>query len=126
MTSDHYFIAKPSAWPLITALGLFLLLGGFGLLLHGETMIPSLLGAVVLAVTGSETLYADMGHFGSRPIRLAWFGCVLPSLLINYFGQGALLLHQPNEVTEPFFHLAPAWALYPLIVLATVATVMSS
>ena len=84
------------------------------------------LGAVFLVVTGGEALYADLGHFGRRPIRLAWFGCVLPSLLIHYFGQGALLLHQPNEVTEPFFHLAPAWALYPLIVLATVATVIAS
>ncbi|HKK02173.1 MAG TPA: potassium transporter Kup [Desulfuromonadales bacterium] len=84
------------------------------------------MGAVFLVVTGGEALYADMGHFGSRPIRVAWFCCVLPALIINYFGQGALLLHHPKEVTEPFFHLAPAWALYPLIILATMATVIAS
>lgn len=84
------------------------------------------LGAVVLAVTGAEALYADMGHFGRRPIRLAWLGFVLPALLLNYFGQGALLLHQPSAIANPFYLLAPAWALYPMIFLATAATVIAS
>ncbi|OAJ71080.1 potassium uptake protein [Methylobacillus sp. MM3] len=84
------------------------------------------LGAVVLAVTGGETLYADMGHFGRLPIRIAWFGLVLPSLLLNYFGQGALLLHDPAAVKSPFYLLAPEWMLYPLIALATLATVIAS
>ncbi|HYG89742.1 MAG TPA: potassium transporter Kup [Azospirillum sp.] len=85
-----------------------------------------LLGAVVLAVIGGEALYADMGHFGRRPIRIAWFGLVLPGLLINYFGQGALLLNDPKAIENPFFHLAPDWALYPLVILATVTTVIAS
>ncbi|HSD61432.1 MAG TPA: potassium transporter Kup [Burkholderiales bacterium] len=85
-----------------------------------------ILGAVVLAVTGSETLYADMGHFGRKPIRLAWFGFVLPALLINYFGQGALVLREPDAVASPFYHMAPDWALYPLVALATLATVIAS
>ncbi len=84
------------------------------------------LGSVFLVVTGGEALYADMGHFGPRPIRLAWFSFVLPALLLNYFGQGALLLANPGEVTEPFYHLAPGWALYPLVLLATAATVIAS
>jgi KUP system potassium uptake protein len=84
------------------------------------------LGSVFLVVTGGEALYADMGHFGPRPIRLAWFVLVLPALLLNYFGQGALLLVRPDETTEPFYHLAPSWALYPLVILATVATVIAS
>jgi KUP system potassium uptake protein len=84
------------------------------------------LGAVVLAVTGAEALYADMGHFGRRPIRLAWFALVLPALLLNYFGQGALLLHEPTAYTNPFFHLAPSAVLIPLVVLATMAAVMAS
>ena len=84
------------------------------------------LGAVFLAVTGGEALYADMGHFGARPIRLAWFVCVFPSLLINYFGQGALLLHDQSAVPNPFFHMAPDWAKYPLVILATVAAVIAS
>ena len=77
------------------------------------------LGSVFLVVTGGEALYADMGHFSLRTIRLAWFGLVLPSLLLNYFGQGALLLTNPKEVFHPFYHLAPGWALYPLVILAT-------
>jgi KUP system potassium uptake protein len=85
-----------------------------------------LLGAVVLAVTGGEALYADMGHFGRRPIRLAWFGLVLPGLLINYFGQGALLLSDPKAIENPFFLLAPSWALYPMVALAAAATVIAS
>jgi KUP system potassium uptake protein len=84
------------------------------------------LGAVFLVVTGGEALYADMGHFGYRPIRLAWFALVLPALLLNYFGQGALLLRAPSVAVNPFFHMAPAWALYPLVALATAATVIAS
>jgi KUP system potassium uptake protein len=84
------------------------------------------LGAVVLAVTGAEALYIDMGHFGRRPIRLAWLGFVLPALLLNYFGQGALLLRDAGAIANPFYHLAPAWALYPLVVLATAATIIAS
>lgn len=84
------------------------------------------LGAVFLVVTGGEALYADMGHFGHRPIRVAWFGFVLPALLLNYFGQGALLLSAPNAAGNPFYRMAPAWALYPLIVLATAAAIIAS
>jgi len=84
------------------------------------------LGAVVLAVTGAEALYADMGHFGRRPIRLAWGGLVLPGLLLNYFGQGALLIRDPGAVVNPFYLMAPSWALYPMVVLATWATVIAS
>ena len=84
------------------------------------------LGAVVLAVTGAEALYADMGHFGRFPIRLTWFGFVLPALLLNYFGQGALILHDAEAVKNPFYLLAPEWALFPLIGLATLATVIAS
>jgi len=84
------------------------------------------LGAVFLAVTGGEALYADMGHFGARPIRLAWFAVVFPALLLNYFGQGALLLQNKAAAQNPFFHMAPDWAKYPLVVLATVAAVIAS
>ncbi len=84
------------------------------------------LGAVVLAVTGAEALYADMGHFGRYPIRLAWFGFVLPALILNYFGQGALILQHPETVKNPFYLLAPEALLYPLIILATLATVIAS
>ena len=84
------------------------------------------LGAVVLVLTGGEALYADMGHFGRKPIQLAWFGMVLPALLINYFGQGALLLNNSAAVENPFYMLAPGWALLPLVILATVATVIAS
>lgn len=84
------------------------------------------LGAVILCATGAEALYADMGHFGKRPIRLAWFGLVMPSLLLNYFGQGAMLLDHPENVENPFFEMAPQWALYPLVGLATCATVIAS
>ncbi len=85
-----------------------------------------ILGAVVLCVTGGEALYADMGHFGKRPIRLAWYFMVMPALTLNYFGQGALLLAHPSAVKNPFFLLAPAWGLVPLVVLATAATVIAS
>ncbi len=85
-----------------------------------------ILGAVVLCVTGGEALYADMGHFGKKPIRLAWFAIVMPCLTLNYFGQGALLLSDPGAVDNPFFNMAPDWALIPLVVLATAATVIAS
>jgi KUP system potassium uptake protein len=84
------------------------------------------LGAVVLAVTGTEALYADMGHFGATPIRRAWLVVVLPALVLNYFGQGALIIHDPAAIKNPFYLLAPAWALLPLVVLATCATVIAS
>ena len=84
------------------------------------------LSAVVLAVTGGEALYTDMGHFGRSPIRLAWFGFVMPALVLNYFGQGALLLHNPQAIRNPFYMLAPEWALIPMIALSTVATVIAS
>ena len=85
-----------------------------------------ILGAVVLCVTGGEALYADMGHFGKKPIRLAWFSIVMPSLTLNYFGQGALLLNNPEAVQNPFYMMAPEWALIPLVGLATLATVIAS
>jgi KUP system potassium uptake protein len=84
------------------------------------------LGTVFLVVTGGEALYADMGHFGARPIRLGWFAVALPALLLNYFGQGALLLHEPDAVVNPFYHLVPRWALPLLIVIATAATIIAS
>ncbi len=84
------------------------------------------LGAVVLVVTGAEALYADMGHFGKKPIRVAWFGLVLPALLLNYFGQGALILNHPEAVDSPFYHLVPYSGIFLLLPLATVATVIAS
>ena len=90
----------------------------------GTTFI--ILGAVVLCVTGGEALYADMGHFGKKPIRVAWFAIVMPSLALNYFGQGALLLQNPEAVKNPFFLMAPDWMLIPLVGLATMATVIAS
>ena len=84
------------------------------------------LGAVVLAITGTEGIYTDMGHFGKKPIRIAWSLVVLPALTLNYFGQGALILNDPGALEHPFFHMAPGWALYPLIGLATAATVIAS
>lgn len=85
-----------------------------------------ILGATVLCVTGAEALYADLGHFGKRPIRIAWFSVVMPALTLNYFGQGALLLENPLAVKNPFFMMAPEWALLPLVFLATAATVIAS
>ena len=90
----------------------------------GTTFI--ILGAVVLCVTGGEALYADMGHFGKKPIRVAWFAIVMPCLTLNYFGQGALLLQNPEAVKNPFYLMAPDWALVPLVGLATMATVIAS
>jgi KUP system potassium uptake protein len=84
------------------------------------------LGAVVLCVTGGEALYADMGHFGRLPIRIAWYALVMPALVVNYFGQGAMLLKQPEAVVNPFFRMAPQWAALPLVLLATAATVIAS
>ncbi len=84
------------------------------------------LGSVVLCVTGAEALYADMGHFGKKPIRLAWFSLAMPALVLNYFGQGAMLLAHPENANNPFFEMAPTWALYPLIGMATAATVIAS
>ena len=84
------------------------------------------LGAVLLAFTGAEALYADMGHFGKGPIRLAWFGLVFPALMLNYFGQGALLIADPKALENPFYLLAPQWALYPLVALGTAAAVIAS
>jgi KUP system potassium uptake protein len=84
------------------------------------------LGAVMLAITGAESLYADMGHLGKTPIRIAWFGLVLPSLVLNYFGQGALLMRDPQAITNPFFLAYPSWALLPVVGLATAATVIAS
>lgn len=98
-------------------LDFFLRNGGRGILV---------LGSVFLVVTGGEALYADMGHFGRRPIRWAWFVVALPALLLNYFGQGALLLENPEAVVNPFYRMAPAWALYPVVIIATIAAVIAS
>ena len=92
---------------------------------HSHVAFVSL-GAIVLCVTGAEALYADMGHFGKGPIRLAWFSAVLPALVLNYFGQGAMLLEHPENAKNPFFEMAPQWALFPLVILATMATVIAS
>ncbi|MEA2893464.1 MAG: system potassium uptake protein [Bradyrhizobium sp.] len=95
------------------------------MLTHGQAGLLAL-GAVFLTVTGAEALYADMGHFGSRPIRAAWLVVVMPSLLLNYLGQGALLLSYPDKLENPFFLLYPDWALLPMVLLATVATIIAS
>ncbi len=99
------------------AIEFFILNGWYGWLI---------LGTVVLVITGGEALYVDMGHFGRRPIRIVWFTIVLPALLLNYFGQGALLLADPGAAENLFYLLAPTWALYPLVILATAATVIAS
>jgi KUP system potassium uptake protein len=92
---------------------------------HGTASFLAL-GSVVLCVTGAEALYTDMGHFGRFPIRAAWFFFVLPALLLNYYGQGGLLLHHPDAITNPFYHAVPDWARYPMIVLATLSAVIAS
>ncbi len=97
-----------------------------GFMWHNPGITFIILGAVVLCVTGGEALYADMGHFGKKPIRVAWFTVVMPCLTLNYFGQGALLLGNPAAVKNPFFMMAPDWALVPLVGLATMATVIAS
>jgi KUP system potassium uptake protein len=99
---------------------------GLHFLATGGTRGFTALGAVFLVVTGGEALYADMGHFGPRPIRLAWFTLVLPALLLNYFGQGASILADAAAAEQPFYGLAPHWALWPLVILATMATVIAS
>ncbi|MDP1749234.1 MAG: KUP/HAK/KT family potassium transporter [Reyranella sp.] len=101
-------------------------LHAFEFALHHKIVAFVSMGAVTLAFTGAEALYADMGHFGRTPIRLAWLGLVLPALLVNYYGQGALLLDDPSALANPFFRLAPSWALYPLVALAAAATVIAS
>jgi KUP system potassium uptake protein len=93
---------------------------------HHPSITFIILGAVVLCVTGAEALYADLGHFGKKPIRLAWFSIVMPSLTLNYFGQGALLLKNPEAVKNPFYMMGPDWAILPLVGLATMATVIAS
>ncbi|MEO6068135.1 MAG: potassium transporter Kup [Gemmatimonadales bacterium] len=85
-----------------------------------------ILGSVVLVITGGEALYADMGHFGRRPIRLAWFTVAMPALMLNYFGQAALILRDPAAAANPFYHLVPGWALYPMIIIATAAAIVAS
>jgi KUP system potassium uptake protein len=96
-------------------------------LIHAPSLVAfAVLGATFLAVTGGEAMYADMGHFGSAPIRLAWFAIVLPALFLNYLGQGALLLTDPMALDNPFYQLAPGWFHYPLVALGTVATVIAS
>jgi len=99
---------------------------GLSFLRHQGLAAFLTLGSVFLSVTGAEALYADMGHFGRRPIRIAWFSLVLPSLVVNYLGQGALLLMDPAAREHPFFHLAAGWMLYPMVVLSTIATVIAS
>jgi KUP system potassium uptake protein len=99
---------------------------GVAFFLHNHAQAFFALGAVVLAVTGTEALYADMGHFGKRPIQLAWFNFVLPALVLNYFGQGALVLRDPGAVANPFYLLVPRLLLYPMIALACAATVIAS
>ena len=95
-------------------------------MLHYHSAAFLALGAVVLAITGGEALYADMGHFGRRPIQVAWFALVAPALTLNYFGQGALILTNPAALANPFFYLAPSWAMAPLVLLATLATIIAS
>ncbi|TAM00306.1 MAG: potassium transporter Kup, partial [Paraburkholderia sp.] len=101
-------------------------LRGLAFVMHHRWLAFVALGAVVLSLTGAEALYADMGHFGKRPIRLTWFGLVFPALALNYLGQGALLLTNPGAVQNPFYRLFPQWAIFPMIVLATLATVIAS
>jgi KUP system potassium uptake protein len=99
---------------------------GFNFFMHHGAGGFLVLGAVVLCVTGAEALYADMGHFGRKPITVAWYGFVMPGLMLNYFGQGALLVHNPGAATNPFYLAVPSWGLYPMIALATVAAVIAS
>ena len=101
-------------------------LHGLEFLFHHGAHGFLVLGSVVLVITGGEALYADMGHFGARPIRVAWYAVVMPGLLLNYFGQGVLLLERGTEVRNPFFELAPEWGLYPLVALSTAATIIAS
>jgi KUP system potassium uptake protein len=93
---------------------------------HAGPLAFVVIGGAFLAVTGGEAFYADMGHFGPFPIRIAWFGVALPALTLNYFGQGGLLLTEPGAIDSPFYELAPQWLHYPLVILATIATVIAS
>jgi KUP system potassium uptake protein len=99
---------------------------GIGFLIEHKWVGFAALGAVVLAITGAEALYADMGHFGRAPIRRAWLWLVCPSLFLNYLGQGALVMHDPSTTVNPFFLLAPDWALYPMVALSTLAAIIAS
>ena len=99
---------------------------GLNFLLNHQGVSVAILGAIVLAITGGEALYSDMGHFGRSPIKFSWFLVVFPSLLLNYFGQGALLIADPKAIDNPFYRLAPDWALIPLIILASTATIIAS
>ena len=99
---------------------------GLSFLVNHGTAGLFALGAVFLSVTGAEALYADLGHFGRSPIRTAWLGFVLPALALNYLGQGAMLLAHPEHLENPFFLLYPSWALLPMVILATVATIIAS
>jgi KUP system potassium uptake protein len=120
LTGLWHVVQMPSVFAAIDPLhGLRFLFG------HGWTSLLAL-GSVFLALTGAEALYADMGHFGRAPIRLDWFGLVLPALILNYFGQGALVLAHPQTVDSPFYRMFPGWTLYPMVVLATAATVIAS
>ncbi|HKJ02137.1 MAG TPA: KUP/HAK/KT family potassium transporter, partial [Longimicrobiales bacterium] len=92
---------------------------------HGATGL-TILGVVFLVVTGGEALYADIGHFGKAPIRLAWFSVAFPCLLLNYFGQGSVILSYPGQISNPFYQMVPGWAIYPMVVLAAVATIIAS
>ena len=123
------FLAVTGAWQIVRTPGVLLALLPTHALrflvlnkLHGMVV----LGAVFLVVTGTEALYADMGHFGTRPIRLTWFVIVFPALVLNYFGQGALLMHHPEATPHPFYAMVPAWALVPTVILATLATIIAS
>ena len=99
---------------------------GINFLINYSGVSIAILGAIVLAITGGEALYSDMGHFGRRPIKFSWFLIVFPALLLNYFGQGALLIADPKTIDNPFYRLAPEWALIPLIILASCATIIAS
>ncbi|EQD65952.1 potassium transporter [mine drainage metagenome] len=99
---------------------------GLRFLMERRLMGFLVLGAVILAVTGAEALYADLGHFGRTPIRMAWFALVFPGLILNYLGQGALLLHDPQAISAPLYQLVPHWALIPTVLLATAATIIAS
>jgi KUP system potassium uptake protein len=101
-------------------------LAGLSLLLHHAKLGPTVLGSVFLTVTGAEALYADMGHFGRKPIQATWLVLVFPCLILNYLGQGALVLQDASTADNPFFHMAPAWFQLPLVLLATAATVIAS
>ncbi len=116
----HGIVREPAILAALNPLHAFAFLSS-----HGAASFV-VLGSVVLAVTGAEALYADMGHFGKGPVRIAWFSLVAPALVLNYFGQGALLMANPAAVTNPFYLLLPGWALYPMVALATAATVIAS